>query len=196
MTNIKDALFAAKLGVDAIGMIFVPNTPRFITIPQAKLITDNLPPWITTVAVVVNADQKTIFKILNELPIDLIQFHGEETPDFCEQFNKPFVKTIHMQQQVDLQSAALRYHKAKTLLLDTYVKDIPGGTGETFNWSLISKINMPIILSGGLNPTNVAESINTVKPYGIDVCSGIEKSPGKKDQEKMQQFINEVKQEC
>lgn len=193
ITNIEDAIFAASLGVDAIGMIFVPESPRCISLQTAKNIAAKLPAWVTIVGVFANTNVDEIKQILAELPLDLLQFHGAESAEFCQQFQRPYIKAIRMQVNSNLQEYYQTYSQAKGFLLDTYDNSILGGTGKSFNWNLIPKnFSKQIILAGGLNAENVAAAIKQIKPYGVDVSGGIEISPGKKDYTKMTAFIREV----
>src|SRR3989338_1358199 len=174
MTNVDDVLAACALGVDAIGLIFYAASPRAVTIEQAKKIIANLPPFVTTVGVFVNANAKEIHSTLAKVALDVLQFHGQEEAEFCQQFNKPFIKTIHIAGQ-KLAPFFTRYAMAQGLLLDAYQPGVPGGTGISFNWDEIPRERpKPIILAGCLEPSNIARAIQTVNPYGVDVVSGIE----------------------
>jgi phosphoribosylanthranilate isomerase len=193
MTNVEDAMFAARLGVDAIGMIFVPQSPRCISEREAKKIITTLPAWVTTVGVFANAKVNEISQVLAEIPLDLLQFHGDESAEFCQQFQRPYIKAIRMREDSNLQAYSDVYRQAKALLLDTYDNNMLGGTGKSFNWNLIpSNIAQQIILAGGLTAKSVATAIKQIKPYGVDVSGGIEVAPGKKDHAKMTAFIDEV----
>ncbi len=193
MTQVDDALAAAALGVDAIGLIFYPASKRCVINEQAEAIINALPAFVTTVGVFVDPMPIEVHAIIDIMPLDLLQFHGEESPEECEQYNKPYIKAIRIGPDLDLAAAIRKYANAKAILLDTYQPDLPGGTGKTFDWSLIPKnIAKPIILSGGLNPENVAQAIAQVQPYAVDVASGIEISPGKKDLNKMKAFMQAI----
>lgn len=193
ITRPEDALVCAKAGADAIGLMFYVKSPRFITPEVAAEIVAGLPPFVSTVGLFVNADETYVRDVLARVPLDCLQFHGDETPEFCEQFARPFIKAIRFQPDTDLFSQIKHYRKARALLLDTYDKNAYGGTGKTFDWKLIPKQDdMTIILAGGLNPQNVVKAIETVHPYAVDVSGGVEKVKGIKDPELIEQFINEV----
>ncbi|HID00021.1 MAG TPA: phosphoribosylanthranilate isomerase [Piscirickettsiaceae bacterium] len=195
ITRLADALAAATAGADAIGLVFYDKSPRAVDIAQAWEILDGLPPFITTVGLFVNADARMIEEILVEVPLDVLQFHGDETPDFCEQFGHPYIKAIRMRAETDLQALAQDYAGAQGLLLDTYRPGVPGGTGEAFDWSLAQQpCDKPIILAGGLRPDNVARAIAQVRPWAVDVSGGVEKEKGIKDSGKIDAFIQAVKQ--
>lgn len=194
ITRTQDALLAAKLGADAIGLVFYPQSPRCISVQQAQEILAEIPAFVTTVGLFVNPDSQALRQILDHVSLDLLQFQGQESADFCRQFNKPYVKAIHMQTGVDLNKLIVPYQKARAILLDTYHPQQAGGTSIRFDWQLIPKnLDKPIILAGGLNPANVSEAIRTVRPYGLDVSSGVEINPGIKDPEKIRNFIEEVR---
>ena len=195
ITRPEDALAAAEAGADAIGLVFYDKSPRAVDIGQAWEILDALPPFVTTVGLFVNAAAQTIEDILVEVPLDLLQFHGDETPDFCEQFGHPYIKAVRMRAETDLTAVAQRYSGAQGLLLDTYRPGVPGGTGEAFDWSLAEQpCDKPIILAGGLRPDNVAQAIAQVRPWAVDVSGGVEKEKGIKDSGKISAFIQAVKQ--
>jgi len=192
ITRQQDADFAAEIGADAIGLVFYPASPRAVTIAQAKEIVAQLPPFVSLVALFVNASVNEVEACLAALPIDVVQFHGDESPEYCAQFNKPFMKAIRMQKNTDLAVMAKRYNQASALLLDTYQPGVPGGTGAAFDWSLVTEIEKPIILAGGLNTENVSTAIQQVRPYAVDVSGGVEASKGIKSNEKMSAFMREV----
>lgn len=195
ITRPEDALAAAKAGADAIGLVFYDKSPRAVDIGQAWEILDALPPFVTTVGLFVDMDAQTLEDILVEVPLDVLQFHGDETPDFCEQFGHPYIKAIRMKPETDLKGLAQRYESAQGLLLDTYRPGVPGGTGEAFDWSLAQQAcDKPIILAGGLTPENVARAIGQVRPWAVDVSGGVEKEKGIKDSGKISAFIQAVKQ--
>ncbi len=189
MTRAEDVAHAINLGVDAIGLIFYPKSPRHVTVETAKLLLNNLPPLVSAVAVLVNPKAQLVEQILKELPIQLLQFHGDESSEFCNQFGKPFIKAIQPQTADHIKYEMERYTKASALLLDTPSTINRGGTGLTFDWNIIPQdLPKPYILAGGLNQYNVLDAIK-VNPYAVDVSSGIEVEPGIKDHLKMSQFI-------
>jgi len=179
ITRNEDALMCARMGADAIGLVFYPPSPRFVTATQAAEIARILPPFVTTVGLFVNPAVEQVAEVLREAHLDLLQFHGDEAPEFCASFGVPWLKAIRVKAGVDLVQYALRYREAKGLLLDAYVEGTPGGTGLSFDWSLIpAELPLPIILSGGLAPANVAAAIKQVKPWAVDVSSGVEAVKG------------------
>jgi phosphoribosylanthranilate isomerase len=194
ITRVEDALAAARSGADAIGLVFYERSPRYVSLAQAKQLAEALPPFVTVVGLFVNAKASFVREVLASVPLDMLQFHGDEFAEFCAQFAKPYLKAIRVKAGVDLLQCAARFHTAKGLLLDAHVEGIAGGTGATFDWALIPKqLPLPVILSGGLNVGNVAAAIKQVRPYAVDVSSGVEASKGIKDAAKIAAFINEVK---
>ena len=194
ITRIEDAICAAEMGADAIGLVFYAPSPRAVGIQQAANLVDALPPFVTTVGLFVNAEPEFVREVLAAVPLDLLQFHGDESPEYCEGFKRPYMKAIRMRDDVSLESSALEYTTAKALLLDSYQPGIPGGTWMTFDWGRIpEKMQKPIILAGGLDAENVAQAIQQTSPYAVDVSGGVEASKGIKDAAKIAAFINEVK---
>ena len=194
ITHVEDVLAAAHSGADAIGLVFYERSPRHVSITQAAQLAAALPPFVSVVGLFVNAEAAVVREVLASVPLDLLQFHGDESPEFCAQFAKPYLKAIRVKAGVDLLQCAARFHTAKGLLLDAHVEGIAGGTGATFDWALIPKqLPLPVILSGGLDAENVAAAIKQVRPYAVDVSSGVEASKGIKDTAKVATFINEVK---
>jgi phosphoribosylanthranilate isomerase len=192
ITRCQDAEFVAEMGVDAIGLVFFSASPRAVTIAQAKEIVAVLPPFVSVVALFVDADATTVNDCLSALPIDILQFHGDESPDYCRQFGRPYMKAVRMREGTDLVALSKAYKEASALLLDSYQPGVPGGTGQIFDWSMIKKINKPIILAGGLTVENVAMAIKQVQPYAVDVSGGVEQDKGIKDQTKINAFMREV----
>jgi phosphoribosylanthranilate isomerase len=193
ITREQDAQAAANSGADAIGLVFYEKSPRYVTVPQAIHIASAVPPFVSNVGLFVNASMDYVHAVLDEVPLDALQFHGEETPEFCAQFGRPWLKAIRIRPDEDLVQCAARYSDAQGLLLDAYVEGTHGGTGAVFDWKLVPyKLPLPVILSGGLNAGNVAEAIRQVRPYAVDVSSGVEASKGIKDAAKIAAFIKEV----
>ncbi|MDD2774636.1 MAG: phosphoribosylanthranilate isomerase [Gallionella sp.] len=193
ITRLVDLQSVAHHGADAIGLVFYPPSPRNVSIDQAVELLVHLPPFVTVVGLFVNANAETVREVLSRVNLDVLQFHGDESPEYCEQFGKPYLKAIRVKAGVDLQQCATRFHRAQGLLLDAYVEGIPGGTGASFDWGLIPKdLPLPIILSGGLDGENVAAAIQQVQPYAVDVSSGVEASKGIKDEAKVTSFIHEI----
>jgi phosphoribosylanthranilate isomerase len=194
ITRVEDALAAARSGADAIGLVFYQCSPRHVSIAQAKPLAAALPPFVTIVGLFVNAEAAFVREVLASVPLDLLQFHGDETPEYCAQFPRPYLKAIRVKAGVDLLQCAADFGSARGLLLDAHVEGVPGGTGSVFDWALIpGRLPLPLILSGGLDAENVAAAIKQVRPYAVDVSSGVEASKGIKDAAKVAAFINEVK---
>jgi phosphoribosylanthranilate isomerase len=193
ITRIEDGLEAARLGADAIGLVFYPPSPRHVTVERAASIAAALPPFVSTVGLFVNPDAQQVEAVLRELRLDMLQFHGDEAPAFCARFGVPWLKAVRVKPGVDLVQYAIRYQGAKGLLLDAYVEGTAGGTGQSFDWALIpSGLPLPVILSGGLDPDNVEAAIARVKPWAVDVSSGVEASKGIKDAAKIAAFMRGV----
>jgi phosphoribosylanthranilate isomerase len=193
ITRIEDALAAVEAGADAIGFVFYPKSPRAVTVEQAQAIIAQLPPFVSTVGLFVNAEREALKALLNEVPLDLIQFHGDETPEQCEGYHRPYIKALRVQAGDDIAASCALYVNASGILLDTYVAGVPGGTGETFDWALIPKhLSKPIILAGGLTSANVSQAIAQVRPYAVDVSGGVEKTRGIKDHDKIRAFMSAV----
>lgn len=192
ITRLDDAIDALDSGVDALGFVFYTPSPRAISARDAQKIIENCPPFFTRIGLFVNAKAQEVQSVLNEVKLDVLQFHGDETNEFCSQFNLPFIKALRVRNTQELVAQDLCFSNALAYLLDTYNPEKMGGTGEVFDWSLIPKLSKPIILAGGLNAQNVASAIDSVKPYAVDVSGGVEQAKGIKDRQKMQQFMLEV----
>lgn len=194
LTREQDVLAAANLGADALGLVFYDKSPRHVAMQQAAQLARAVPPFVTVVGLFVNPTVDYVREVLAKVPLDVLQFHGEEPPEFCGQFGKPYLKAIRVRAGVDLVQCASRYAAAQGLLLDAFVEGAQGGTGESFDWSLIPHdLPLPVILSGGLHAGNAAAAIRQVRPYAVDVSSGVEAAKGIKDAAKIAAFINEVK---
>ena len=181
---------AVHQGADAIGLVFYAPSPRNIERGDAQALLAAVPAFVTTVGLFVNADAAWLRHLLQTLPLDLLQFHGDESPDYCRSFGRPYIKAVRVKPDTNLLEYAAQYHDACGLLVDAFVEGTPGGTGEAFDWSLIpADLPLPLILSGGLHAGNVAEAIATVKPWAVDVSSGVEASRGVKDHGKIVEFI-------
>ncbi|AHD13577.1 MULTISPECIES: phosphoribosylanthranilate isomerase [Pseudomonas] len=195
ITRIEDALAAAEAGADAIGLVFYAKSPRAVDVRQARAIIAELPPFVTTVGLFVNASRCELNEILEVVPLDLLQFHGDETPQDCEGYHRPWIKALRVRPGDDLEAACQLYAGARGILLDTYVPGVPGGTGEAFDWSLVpARLSKPIILAGGLSADNVGQAIAQVRPYAVDVSGGVEQAKGIKDAAKIEAFMRAVKQ--
>jgi phosphoribosylanthranilate isomerase len=190
ITNSNDAKIAYEAGADAIGLVFYPPSPRFVTSSQAQEVVNSLPPFVTSVALFVDASKDEINSVLNTVAIDLLQFHGNESAEFCDSFQRPYIKAIRMKDNLDLYAVQQEYGSARGILLDTYKKGVPGGTGETFNWDRVPHdLRLPIILAGGLDAENIIEAIQQAAPYAVDVSGGVEAAKGIKDPVKVKQFV-------
>jgi phosphoribosylanthranilate isomerase len=193
LTRNQDVQIAVAEGADALGFVLYAPSPRAVTAEQAVLLIKHAPAFVTTVALFVNESAEEIFRVLNICSFDLLQFHGDESPEFCRQFNRPYMKAIRVRSAEDIHRAVQQYPDAKALLLDAYVENLPGGTGQAFDWRLIPDLSIPWVLAGGLNAKNVADAVNQVKPFAVDVSGGVEASKGIKDRQKIKDFISEVR---
>ena len=194
ITRIEDALSAVRHGADAIGFVFWPKSARYVMPQQAKEIAAEIPAFVNTVGVYVDPESAWVEETAAAAKLSLLQFHGDETPGFCEQFSLPYIKAIRVKNDTDLLQYANRYNTAKGLLLDTYATNMPGGTGHVFDWRLIPQhLPLPVILSGGLNAENVAMAIKQVRPWAVDVSSGVEATKGIKDEQKISAFMQGVR---
>ena len=192
-TRIEDAVSAARLGVDAIGLVFYPPSPRNVDIEQAVKIVNALPAFVSVVALFVDALEIQIREVLDRVSIDCLQFHGDEPPEACRLYNKRYIKAVRMRDGIDISSLALHYSDAAGLLLDAYHPGAKGGTGSRFDWALIpGQCALPIVLAGGLDQNNARQAVQAVRPYALDVSSGVETGKGIKDALKMAAFIREV----
>lgn len=194
ITSASDALAAVEAGADALGFMFYEPSPRHVTIRQAAEIIRELPPFIMKVGVFVDAPEDTVMRAIGDCGLTMLQFHGEESPEYCTQFGLMNMKAFRMRDAESLN--VLQNYPTDAWLLDAFVAGKPGGTGEKFNWDLAieaRKLGRPIFLAGGLTAANVAEAVRTVHPFAVDVSSGVEASPGKKDHAKVKNFISAVK---
>jgi phosphoribosylanthranilate isomerase len=196
ITRGEDAQLAVDAGVDAIGLVFYEKSPRFVNNEIAAEISRLIPAFVSRVALFKDADEAMIASVLQAVEIDLIQFHGSEAPDFCQQFGMPYIKAVGMKGTEHdakfLRSSAENYSSAKALLLDGHAPGEAGGTGESFDWTSIASIDKPVILAGGLTPENVKQAIALVQPFAVDVSSGVESAPGIKDKEKVMAFMEQA----
>jgi len=193
ITRAEDAQTAAHLGADAIGMVFYDASPRNVSIRQAQELLQSLPPFVCRVGLFVDAAPQQVRQIIESVPLDLLQFHGNESAADCDQYGVPYIKAIRMESGLPLADRISEYPKAAAILLDTFSASVAGGSGETFDWSRIpAERPVPLILAGGLNADNVSAAIQAGHPYAVDVSSGVELDKGIKDAGKMSAFINEV----
>lgn len=194
ITRIEDALAACRAGADALGFVFYAPSPRNVDPRIVREIVAALPPFVTSVGLFVDPDSAFVESVLATVRLDLLQFHGDETPEQCERYGLPYLKAVRMRPEVDLLEYAHRYGRARGLLLDAYVSGTQGGTGTRFDWSLVpAGMSLPIVLSGGLDPDNVAEAIRRVCPAAVDVSSGVEAAKGIKDPQRISSFIAGVR---
>lgn len=194
MKTVEDVRLADQLGADAIGLVFYPPSPRAVDPDLARRLSRSASVFCSRVALLVDPDVETVHRILDKVAIDVLQFHGNESPEFCQQFNLPWLKALRVRDGDQLKADLERFSGADTLLLDAYKAGVPGGTGETFQWELIPPLwRQRIVLAGGLTPDNVGEAIKAVLPLGVDVSGGIEASKGVKSPEKMRHFVRHVR---
>ncbi|HSX86394.1 MAG TPA: phosphoribosylanthranilate isomerase [Pseudomonas sp.] len=194
ITRVEDALAAAEAGADAIGLVFYPKSPRAVSVQQARTIIAALPPFVTTVGLFVNASRCELGEILDAVPLDMLQFHGDERPADCEGYHRPYIKALRVKPDDDVVAQIEPYGNASGILLDTFVAGVPGGTGLAFDWSLVPRhLDRPIILAGGLTPENVRSAIEQTQPYAVDVSGGVEARHGIKDADKIRAFMRAVK---
>ena len=194
ITNLQDGLAAAEAGADALGFVFYPASPRAISLEAAAKLTPQLPPFLVKVGVFVDAPEAAVLRAIAECGLNLLQFHGAEPPEYCRQFGLMTMKACRVRDAASLE--ALAHYSTDAFLLDAYAPDKPGGTGAVFNWDLAleaQKLARPIFLAGGLTPENVGEAVRRVRPYGVDVSSGVEAEPGRKDHAKVRAFIQAAK---
>ena len=193
ITRPGDARAAAEAGADAIGLVFYPPSPRFLSVDRALEIRDALPPFVQTVALFVNPDAAQVAQVIGRVKPAMLQFHGDETPRFCHDFGLPYIKACRVRAGFDLLEYLRPFSRAAAWLLDSHVEEY-GGVGERFDWSLAPKVHeRPLVLSGGLAPGNVAEAVRRVRPWGVDVSSGVESAKGLKDAAKIAAFVAEVR---
>jgi len=194
ITRVQDGLAAVRQGAHAIGLVFYDASPRAVTIERARKIVDALPPFVTAVGLFVNAETDVVRKTLAAVPLQLLQFHGDETPAYCSDFGVPYLKAVRVKPGVDLLQYARDFRAARGLLLDAYVEGVRGGTGATFDWTLIPHdLALPVVLSGGLDVGNVEAAVRAVHPWAVDVSSGVESAKGIKDAAKIEAFMNGVR---
>jgi phosphoribosylanthranilate isomerase len=194
ITNLADGLAAAEAGADALGFVFCEQSPRYVSIEAAAGVIRGLPPMLMKVGVFVNAPEDLVLRAARECGLSLLQFHGEESPEYCRQFGLMSMKAFRIRDAASLE--AVRNYETEAWLFDAYSPAARGGTGESFNWDLTLQARSwgrPIFLAGGLTPENVADAVRRARPYGVDVSSGVEAAPGKKDHAKVKAFIQAAK---
>ncbi len=194
LTRASDVEAAVAAGADAVGFVFYPPSPRAVTPEQARCLCERLPPFVSAVGLFVDADPAVVRATLEQVPLDLLQFHGDEAPEDCAGFGRRWIKAVRMRPDIDLLAEQARYRGAAGLLLDTFEPGRAGGTGQRFDWSRIpAVIAGSIVLAGGLDPANVAEAVACVRPYGVDVSGGVEITKGIKDRDRIFAFMQEVR---
>jgi phosphoribosylanthranilate isomerase len=195
ITNRADAMEAARLNAEMVGFVFYKKSRRNVDAETAREIGKALPPFVARVGVFVDEKKEVVLKAAEECGLDMLQFHGDETPRYCDRFKRRFktIKAIRVRGKASL--AKINRYSTDYYLLDAYQRGKPGGTGKTFDWSALegARFRRPVILSGGLSPSNVVEAIERIRPYGVDVSSGVENTPGKKDRAKMRKFVEEIR---
>ncbi|HMM47671.1 MAG TPA: phosphoribosylanthranilate isomerase [Thiobacillaceae bacterium] len=195
ITRLADLRAACAAGADALGFVFYEKSPRHVDAETAAALLRAMPPFVQSVGLFVNADPAFVEAVLKLAPLDLLQFHGDEAPADCARYGRPWIKAVRVQPETDLLECAADFEGARALLLDAFVPGVPGGTGERFDWRLIPPaLPLPIVLSGGLTPENVADAVRTVRPWAVDVSSGVESSKGVKDAREVARFIAKAKE--
>lgn len=196
LTNVEEAIVAGSLGADAVGLVFYPRSSRALSIEAAVSIRQALPTFVSAVGLFVNPTEAQVEAVLKQLHLDCLQFHGDETPQFCASFGLPYMKAIRVREGLDLEAEIARFTTSSAILLDSYDAQSAGGTGTSFDWEVAARAvgatQQRIVLAGGLDAQNVATAIRQVQPYAVDVSSGVESAPGRKSPERMQAFFNEV----
>jgi len=200
ISRVADMQAAARLGADAIGLVFYPPSPRFVNVSQAATICAATPAFVSTVGLFVNPTYEQVCAVLEQVPLDILQFHGDETAEFCRRFNRPYMKALRMADDLDVAAVAAQYDDACGLLLDSHVAGVPGGTGKTFDWHRIPKqLSQPLVLAGGLDASNISDAIRITRPWAVDVSGGVEqidtdgrRHPGIKSEAAMAAFIEGV----
>ncbi|MCW7552180.1 phosphoribosylanthranilate isomerase [Endozoicomonas gorgoniicola] len=196
ITSVEDAVAAVDAGADAIGLVFYEKSPRFVSIEQAREIAASVPPFISVVGLFVDAEDEFIQAVLEQVPLTLLQFHGNEPDSWCQRWNRQYIKALRVRPEMSVKQVVAKYPGASGVLLDAYRKGVPGGTGESFDWTLIpDSLEKPVVLAGGLSATNVAEAIKKVSPFAVDVSSGVELKPGVKNHDAVRAFARAVVRE-
>ncbi len=194
ITSVDDAIAVAHAGADALGLVFYAASPRAVSLDVARKISLAAGPFMSVTGLFVNADPEFVHSVLNQVPLQLLQFHGDETDVYCESFKRPYMKAIRMRPGLEVSSVIAAYPGASGILLDAYRPGVPGGTGDTFDWARVPQgLSTPLVLAGGLTPTNVREAIAATRVYGVDVSGGVESAPGKKDHSKLTAFITNAR---
>jgi len=194
ITREQDAEAAVEFGADAIGLVFYEPSPRHVSLERAAAIVRELPPFVASVALFVDAGRDSIARVVDQVSVDLLQFHGQESPEFCVQHGRPWIRAVRMKPETDVMAAQGDFAAGRGLLLDAYRPGVPGGTGDTFDWDRIPRALAPnIVLAGGLDVSNVGDAVRRVRPYAVDVSGGVEAEKGIKDRHKIRAFVEEVR---
>lgn len=197
LTRPQDVEAAVACGADAIGLVFYAPSPRAVDLEQARILAAKVPAFVAVTGLFVNPERDYVEAVLDAVPLDLLQFHGDESPEFCQSFGRRWIKAVRVREPGQIEQAFADYHQASGLLVDAWDPNRYGGTGQSFNWSLIPESRpLPLILAGGLSSDNVARAIEQVRPWAVDVSGGVEASKGKKDATKLSQFFKEVHRVC
>ena len=195
ITRPEDGLAAARAGAHAIGLVFHPASPRYVSVAQAQAVLAALPPLVAVVGLFVDAGRERIAEVLAQVPLDLVQFHGSEAAAECSGYGRRYLKALHVRDGVDLRAQAAEYRDAAGLLLDAFVPGVPGGSGRSFDWAVVpAGLPRPLLLAGGLYAGNVVAAIRRVRPWAVDVSSGVESAPGIKDAGRIEAFMQAVRQ--
>ncbi len=195
ITRLQDAQAAVRAGADAIGLVFYADSPRAVSLEQAQGIATAVPAMVTTVGLFVDADPGWVAEVSDELSLGLLQFHGNEAPDYCEGFRRPWMKALRVAPGMNVAAEIDRYSGGSAVLLDTYKKGVPGGTGERFDWGLVPSMpGLPLVLAGGLDADSVQDAIAATTPFAVDVSGGVETAPGIKSVQRIEAFVSAVRQ--
>lgn len=195
LTRERDVQFAVGAGADALGFVFAPGSKRLLTVDQAAALVAQVPPFVTRVGLFLDQDASEVEQVLARVPLNLLQFHGCEDGAYCRQFRRPYIKAVSMDNDLAVRQAETAYPDAAGLLLDSHSPGGLGGTGHVFDWNRIDRGNLPLVLAGGLTADNVAAAVRQVRPWAVDVSSGVESAPGIKNDAAVEKFINEAKRE-
>jgi len=197
LTRSEDVRAAVDSGADAIGLVFYQQSPRSVAVHRAQQLVQDIPPFVSVVGLFVNPSEAEVREVLEHVPLDLLQFHGDESPEFCARFRRRWIKAVRVRESGQIESAFREYHQASGLLVDAWDPDRYGGTGQSFNWDLIPEDRpLPLVLAGGLSSANVSGAVEQVKPWAVDVSGGVEAGKGIKDAVKISEFIKEVRRVC
>ena len=195
ITRMQDLQAAIAAGADAVGFVFAAGSPRAVQPEQAAALAAAVPAFVARVGLFLDQDHDEVARVLERVPLSLLQFHGREDPEFCRRFGRPYIKALGMGAAADPGRAAAAFADAAALLLDSHAPGLPGGTGQAFDWNRVPRLGRPLVLAGGLTPDNVRAAVERVRPWAVDVSSGVEDAPGIKNAGKIELFIREAKRE-